>query len=140
MPGVTASLRAAKPGLEAVAPDTLGAFLLQRRRELGHRRVDAARIIGANWKSLMWWERNEREPLDHSWPAIIGYLGREPWPEPQCLAEQLLAERRRRGLSICEAAAAMGVDETSFWWWENGKRHPHHSRTKALIAAFLGSR
>ena len=53
----------------------------------------------------MWWERNERVPLDRSWPAIIAYLGCEPWQEPQTLGENLLAERRRRGLAVCEAAA-----------------------------------
>jgi DNA-binding transcriptional regulator YiaG len=137
MPGVTARLRGLKPGSEAPIPDTLGAHLLQRRHELGHRRIDAARIIGTNWKSLMWWERDEREPIDRSWPAIIAYLGREPWPEPKSLGEKLLAERRRRGLAICEAAAAMGVDETTFWWWESGKRHPRYPRTKALVVAFL---
>jgi hypothetical protein len=32
-----------------------------------------------------------------------------------------------------------GVDETSWWWWESGQRTPTHSRTKALLAKFLGS-
>jgi DNA-binding transcriptional regulator YiaG len=113
---------------------------MRRRRELGHRRVDAARIIGTSWKSLMWWERNEREPLDRSWPAIIAYLGCEPWSEPQTLGEQLLAERRRRGLAICEAAEVMGVDETTFWWWESGRRRPRYPRTKAIVVAFLSGR
>jgi hypothetical protein len=27
----------------------------------------------------MWWERNEREPLGRFGPAIIAYLGREPY-------------------------------------------------------------
>lgn len=72
----------------------------------------------------MWWERNERRPLDRSWPAIIAYLGREPWREPQTLGAQLLAERRRRGLTIFEAGAAMGVSETTLWWWESSKRTP----------------
>ena len=104
---------------------------------MGHRRVDAARIIGASWKSLMWWERNEREPLDRFWPAIIGYLGCEPWPEARTLGERLAAERRRRGFAIFEAAAILGVDETTFWWWESGARAPRYPRTKALVEGFL---
>lgn len=130
-------LRAPKPFAETAAPSTLGVHLMQRRRELGHRRVDAARIIGTSWKSLMWWERNERKPLERSWPAIIAYLGREPWQEPRTLGEHLLAERRRRGLSIGGAAAAMGVDDTTFWWWERGQRVPRFPRTKAIVTAFL---
>ena len=137
MPGVSASLRAAKP--EAIYQNraTLGAYLRKRRRELGHRQLDAAQEIGANPTSFMWWERDEREPSDHWWPSIIAYLGHEPWPVPTTTGERLLAERRRRGLAICQAAAVMGVDETTFWWWESGKRTPRYPRTKALVAAFL---
>jgi transcriptional regulator with XRE-family HTH domain len=58
----------------------------------------------------------------------------------QTLGQQLLAERRRRGLAICEAAAAMGVDETTLWWWESGKRAPRYPRTKAIVMEFLSGR
>jgi transcriptional regulator with XRE-family HTH domain len=118
--------------------DTLGAQLRRRRRERGHRRIDAARLIGIDPKSLLWWERDARKPLDPSWPSIIAYLGREPWRRPETLAERLLAERRRRGLSISEAAAIAGVEETTFWWWESGRRLPRYPRTKSLVAGFLG--
>jgi len=126
--------------LAAFRGDSLGAQLQRRRRELGHRRVDAAQLIGANCTSLKWWERNEREPLERFWPAIIAYLGHEPWEEPKTLGEQLRAERRRRGLAIFEAAAVMGVDETTFWWWECGRRSPRYPRTKELVATFLVGR
>jgi hypothetical protein len=33
------------------------------------------------------------------------------------LGERLLAERRRTGPFISEAAKVAGVDETTFWWW-----------------------
>jgi DNA-binding transcriptional regulator YiaG len=121
-------------------PSTLGEHLMRRRRELRHRRIDAARILGTNWKSLMWWERNKRVPRDQSWPAIIAYLGCEPWREPQTLGERLVAERRRRGLAISQTADALGVDETTLWWWESGRRAPHHPRTKAIVTAFLRGR
>src|SRR5580658_6941843 len=134
MPGVTASFNAQKPELEAENGEKLGAQLLRRRRELRHRRVDAARLIGADPKSLMWWERDEREPVDRFWPAIIGYLGREPWPEPETLGERLMAERRRRGLAIFEAAQVVGVDEGTWWWWESDRRRPRHERTIGLVS------
>ena len=140
MPGVSASLKAAKPETAYQNRGTLGAHLRKRRRELGHSQIEAARIIGANPTSFMWWERDEREPSDRWWPAIIAYLGHEPWAEPTTIGEQLLAERHRRGLAICQAAAAMGVDETTFWWWESGGRVPRYPRTKALVADFLDGR
>jgi DNA-binding XRE family transcriptional regulator len=86
----------------------------------------------------MWWERDARVPPEPSWPSIIAYLGREPWRRPETLAERLRAERRRRGLFISEAAAIAGVDETTFAWWESGRRLPRYLRTKALVAQFLG--
>ncbi len=107
MVGVDAQLTSRKPGLEEEEDQSLGAQLRRRRRKLRHRRIDAARLIGTNWKSLMLWERNEREPHDQSWPAIIAYLDREPWHEPVTLGDRLRAERRRRGLAIFEAASAM---------------------------------
>jgi transcriptional regulator with XRE-family HTH domain len=139
MPNVDAALRAQRPEFAAPQGDSLGAQLRRRRRELGHRRVDAAQLIGTSCTSLNWWERDEREPLDRFWPAIIRYLGREPWPEPQSLGERLSAERRRRGLAIFEAAQLMGVDEGTWWWWESGQRTPRHLRTKALVAQFLSN-
>jgi hypothetical protein len=41
------------------------------------------------------------------YPAIIAFLGYEPWSEPKTVPEALLAERRRRGLSIKRAAQAI---------------------------------
>ena len=138
MPGVEAVLKAHKPEIAAEHGETLGAQLRRCRRERGHRRVDAARLIGIDPKSLLWWERDAREPLERSWPLVIAYLGREPWRMPETLAERLLAERRRRGMSISEAAAIAGVDETTFGSWESGRRLPRYPRTKALVAQFLG--
>lgn len=111
----------------------------RRRRELGHRRIDAAEAIGACWKSVLWWERDEREPAPQFYPALIRYLGEEPWPVPVSLGERLRAERLRRGLSAREASGLVGADEGAFSWWERG-RLPKHRRTKALIEAFLGER
>jgi transcriptional regulator with XRE-family HTH domain len=137
MPGVTASLRATKPELAVEQGDTLGAQLRKRRRELGLHRRDAAALLGADEKSLMWWERNEREPLERFWPGVIQYLGREPWPSPTSLGGNLLAERRRRGLTQVEAAALIGVDDGTYRFWEGGRRTPYHARTQSLLAAFI---
>ncbi|HZL00859.1 MAG TPA: helix-turn-helix domain-containing protein [Caulobacteraceae bacterium] len=110
-PGVLAVLRAAKPEVLRYSGDSLGAQLRRRRRELGIRQCDAARTMGADPKSVWWWERDGRPPLVHMYPAIIAFLGYEPWPEPETLGEALRAERRRRGLAVKQAAPLVGVDE-----------------------------
>lgn len=115
----------------------MGAQLRRRRRELGHRRVDAAALIGTGWKSLMWWERDERAPAAFFFPALIRYLGSEPWQEPQTLADALRAERLRRGLTVNQAAAVVGIDPGTWGRWERGKWKPT-TRTLPRIDTFLG--
>ncbi len=56
-----------------------------------------------------------------AYPTIIGFLGYEPWSSPQTLAEALIAERRRRGLSIEAAATLSGVDQGTWRMWEHGR-------------------
>jgi DNA-binding XRE family transcriptional regulator len=93
-PSVPLHLKARKPECERDEGDSLGAHLRRRRRELGLLRVDAARVLGTDEKSLMFWERDERGPFVSAYPAVIRYLGYEPWDEPTTLGDVLLAERR----------------------------------------------
>jgi hypothetical protein len=68
------TLRARKPELSEEMGATIGGRLRRRPRELGLRRSDAAKPRGIDGKSLMWWERDAREPEAHRYPAIIAYL------------------------------------------------------------------
>jgi transcriptional regulator with XRE-family HTH domain len=140
MDGVNARLRCAKPEIAALEGSSLGKQLYRRRRELGLIRREAASLIGCSWKSLLWWERDERTPTPPMYPAIIKFLGYEPWPVPETLPEKLKAERLRRGLGIKEAAKVIGVDECTLWWWESGRWKPRQAKPKAKITAFLTDR
>ena len=75
--------------------------------------------------------------MDRFYPALIGFLGCEPWPEPQTLGQRLQAERRRRGLTIDRAAALLGVDEGTLGRWETGEWNVHSHRCRKLLAEFL---
>jgi transcriptional regulator with XRE-family HTH domain len=110
--------------------------LRRRRHELRLRRVDVAAMLGCDWKSLMWWEQDARAPFARSYPAIVQFLGREPWPVPTTLSERLLAERRCRGFTIQEAADAAGVDSATYGRWESGEWKPTR-RTIGKLDAFL---
>lgn len=98
--------------------------------------VDAAAVADVDPKTWMWWERDERAPYVYQYPAIIQYLGYEPWSESVTLGEKLLAQRRRHGLSIKRAAEIAGVDEGTFGRWESGEWQPQ-PRSQPLIGAFL---
>lgn len=136
-PGVPLHLRAPKPELVREEGASLGAQLRRRRRELGLQCVEAARLIKADPKSLMLWERDERLPFVSAYPAIIQFLEYEPWPEPKTLGEALLAERRRRGIEIRKAAALIGADEGTWRRWERGEWKPTR-RTLPSLERLLG--
>lgn len=125
-------------GIEDVpcARPRLGQLLGDRRRELGLTLEAAAERIGANPWTLLYWEHDRHVPTDRFYPALIRFLGREPWPEPVDVAEHLRAERLRRGLSQQQAAAVMQVGRDSVANWEAG-RAPRHRLAKAKIEAFL---
>lgn len=115
---------------------SVGALLRTRRQELRLTLDAAAERIGSNTWTLLSWEHDRRRPTDRFYPALIRFLGREPWPEPQTLGERLRAERLRRGLSYEQVAAIMRVDPGLLPAWEAG-RGPHHERSKANVEAFI---
>ena len=114
----------------------LGELLRSRRKELNLTIDAAARLIGANSWTLLRWEHNRHAPACRFFPSIIGFLGRDPWPEPKTIAKQLRAERLRRGLSCLQVAALIQVDRGSVNAWEAGDG-PHHGLGEAQVAAFL---
>jgi len=130
-------LTAATPEHEALSGDSLGTRLRRRRRELGLRRVDAAAQLGIDAKTLMWWERDTREPTVSRYPAIIRFLDCEPWSEPLTLADALKCARRRRGLEIRSAAALVEVDEGTWRHWERSEWKPTR-RTLPALDRLLG--
>jgi transcriptional regulator with XRE-family HTH domain len=82
------------------------------------------------------WEHGAT-PVPSSFPSIITFLGREPWPEPVSLRDKLLAARRRRGLTAEATAALLGVDPSTYWRWECGQK-PHRLTDRARCAEFIG--
>lgn len=137
MPGVSVRLHTHRLDVRASVGPSLGAQLVRRRRQRGLTRAAAAAELGVSCKTLMWWERNEHAPYVSCYPAIIRFLGREPWLDPTNLGEALLAFRRRKGLEIRKAATLIGVDEGTWRRWERGEWRPT-GRTIPLIEDLLG--
>lgn len=135
MGGVSKVLRAERPA-KLPDKDTLGGKLHARRLELGLTQTEASKRIGVCPKSLVHWETNTKVPADRLYPAMIAFLGYEPWPFPRSLSERLVAERRRRGLSRDRAAAIVGVDEEVLRRWETGEWAPS-CRTAVRLRNFL---
>lgn len=133
------SLFATKPEILADRGDMLGAHLRRARKIRGLRQIDAAVMMGVDEHTVIDWEKERKQPTVRQYPAIIAFLGYEPWPEPQTLGGILIAERRRLGMSSAEAAVEIGVDQGTYLRWEKGSTLPLTS-AKQRVRAFLRKR
>ena len=136
LPGVPARARARRPEVAALERDTLCSKLKRKRLELGLRQKDVAPRLGISHKTLVDWERDQATPEVAYYPAIVTFLGSEPWAKPGTFGEKLRAERYRRGWSIAHVAARLGVDEGTFGGWERGTRKPLR-RSRRVCDRFL---
>ncbi len=117
LPGVRTQVSAPKPETAALRADTLGAKLKKRRLERGLRQMDAACEMGVSQTSVLDWERGKR-PMASQYPAIIRFLGYEPWDRLDTQSERIKGARLRRGWSVKRAARELCVDEATLATWE----------------------
>ena len=100
--------------------------------------MGAATLLEVNTWTVRNWEKGHTEPPIASIPAIIRFLGYDPFPEPKTVAERLLAKRREMGWSIERAASVVGVDPGTWRKWESGKTILYRQH-RARIAQLLGT-
>ena len=105
-------------------PQTLGEHLKKRRVELGFFQRDLRKDFKLEKETYANWEKDRCYPAMRHWPGIIAFLGFDPSPAPSTIGEQLLAYRRRHGLSRKALAADLAVDEATLWRWETDLRAP----------------
>jgi len=82
------------------------------------------------------WEVNATVPEVRFMPAIIQFLGYNPIPAANSLADRLAAARRALGLSQRKMAGKLGVDPATLMGWEAG-RHQPTGRSIELIGKVL---
>ncbi len=87
------------------------------------RRQVALRLL-VSADTLLLWEKDRATPTVRYYPAILRFLGYDPFPAPTTLPERIARHRQRLGLSIEAAAKILGVDEGTFGAWERGTRKP----------------
>ena len=94
------------------------------RQRTGLTQAEAAQKMGISEWTMIKWEMGEREPVDRLWPAVIGFLGYDPSPEPTSFGERLRVARRRVGLSAKALAREIGCDPETVGKWERGEQMP----------------
>ncbi len=126
-----------KPGYPG-DPKTVGDHLKKRRLDLGLDQREVARKLGVNTWSLLNWENAKTSPAVRYYPAIIRFLGYNPFPAPGVsFPERLKAARTARGLSWKGLAKELGVYESTVRDWENGTHKPTRSLYRR-VSHFLG--
>jgi transcriptional regulator with XRE-family HTH domain len=130
------TLKALKPKETDFEPQTFGEHVRKRRLELRLTQKQVAERLGVNPWTVLNWEKDHTEPPIEFMPAIIRFLGYDPFPEPETIPERLLAKRRTMGWSIREAAQQLGVDEGTWGGWERGMTI-HNGRHQARVDALL---
>jgi transcriptional regulator with XRE-family HTH domain len=116
----------------------LGEHLLQRRAKARLTQGQVARLLRVSTGTYLLWETARTTPTTRYYPAILGFLGYDPFPAPTSLPERIAAKRRLLGLSIEKAARLIDVDEGTFRRWESGEWKPRLSQE--LVARFLATR
>jgi DNA-binding XRE family transcriptional regulator len=99
--------------------------------ELGLTQKQAALRLLAKTDTYFLSEKGHRKPIVRNYPAILRFLGYDPFPRPKSWHERVAAKRRALGLTIEAAAKLAGVDPVAFGKWERGQAVPHACKSSA---------
>ena len=137
--GASIRLKGEKPKSYSESPTSLGEHLLRERLIRGLHQDEAAKIIGVSTATYLSWEKGQRQPAARHWPAVIHFLGYDPYPTPQTLGELMAALRRSVGWSFKEAAQSTGVDEGTWRKIELGLQSPMSRVSSILLSLLCGA-
>ena len=116
---------------------TLGDHIRKRRLDLGLLQRQVAQLIGVSEATIWNWERHESSPQIHVLPRVIKFLGYDPFPPSESLAEKLVMSRKAIGITQREMANRLGIDPTTLGRLERGKPRRLFSKTSRKLAAVL---
>ena len=135
LPCLAITLKALKLKDTDFEPRSLGDHVRKRRLELRVSQKEVARRLGWSWRTVFNWEKGKTKPAMEFIPAIIGFLGYDPFPDAASLSDQLAAVRRANGWTIKQAGEHLGVDEGTWARWE--KTGVPWKRHQEILQSFL---
>jgi DNA-binding XRE family transcriptional regulator len=113
-------------------PQTLGEHLKKRRRELGLLQREAAEMMGVSTDTVVNWEKGNTMPVASQFRPIVAFLGYDPTPEAQTLADRLEAKQRSLGAGLAQVARYLGWDPGSLRRYLDGTWRISPDRQDAL--------
>jgi transcriptional regulator with XRE-family HTH domain len=114
------------------SPQTLGEHLKKRRKELGLLQREAAEQMGIGTETYANWENDKTEPVASQFRPVVAFLGYDPTPEANTLAERLEAKRRGLGVTFDQIAGYLGWDPATLTRYLNGTWRIPANRMAAL--------
>ncbi|MCC6209207.1 MAG: helix-turn-helix domain-containing protein [Gammaproteobacteria bacterium] len=118
-------------------PRFLGEHIKKRRLTLKFYQREVAKLLRVDLFTVLNWENGRTEPPVRAIPAILAFLGYNPFPTPTTLSERMLAARRIKGWTMKEAAQTLGVHEATWQSWEHSgsiKWKRYREKVEALLA------
>jgi transcriptional regulator with XRE-family HTH domain len=113
-------------------PETLGEHLKKRRRQLGLLQRETAEMLGVSKDTVVNWEKDKTKPVAAQFRPVVAFLGYDPTPEPQTLAERLQAKRRTLSVTFSQVARYLGWNSGTLARYLSGKWRMPPDRAKVL--------
>lgn len=99
---------------------SVGDHLRTERLKRGLLQREAAEVIGVTAMTVNAWETGRDEPKVSYLPAILAFLGYDPFTGEMGFGERLRTERRRRGLTQVKLARELGIATSTLQKLEAG--------------------
>ena len=139
LPFCKITLKASRPKPKVYPREikNLADHIRRRRIDLGLFQRQVAEMIGTSEQTVANWEGQHSKPALTLIPAIIRFLGYNPFPKAQSLAGRITRYRTSRGMTQKAVAQKLGIDPSALARWERGNRAPTGLYRK-LIERLLG--
>jgi DNA-binding transcriptional regulator YiaG len=92
--------------------------------DLGLTQRELARKLAADPWTVLNWEKDRTSPAVRYVPAVIEFLGFNPFPIGDTFPDRLRAARQALGLSQESFARRLGVNPSTVQHWEQGRHTP----------------
>src|SRR5690606_25635812 len=96
-----------------------------------------SRALGVTESTIYNWESNLHHPPVSQCQKAIQFIGYDPFPKPNTLAERMISFRRLNGLRVKDAAAIASVDPCSWSSWER-EEHTITTACRCKIDQLIG--
>lgn len=113
-------------------PESIAEHIKKRRLDLRLSTRKAATRMGVSQSTVTDWETGRSSPAVRAIPAVIAFLGYDPYPAPQTEGERVRAKRRQLGLTRKGLADLLGVDQETVARWE-GEEPKRPQRKRRLL-------